>query len=45
MGNQFHAKVRIRSPETCKQSLRVKSRKAKIRVEKSSKLKTKMNKS
>ena len=34
IGYRFHVKLRILSPENCKQSLRVKSRKAKVRVEK-----------
>jgi len=43
--NRFHVKLRILSPEICKQSLRVKRRKAKVAAEKAHRLKTKMNKS
>jgi len=45
IGNRFHVKLRILSSEIRKQSLRVKSWKAKIRAEEVNKLKTKMNKS
>jgi len=34
IGNRFHVKLRILSPENCKQSLRVKSGKAEITAEK-----------
>jgi len=34
IGNRFHAKLRILSPENCKQSLRVKSWKTKVTAEK-----------
>jgi len=34
IGNRFHVKLRILSPEHCKQSLRVKSWKAKVTAEK-----------
>ena len=34
IGNRFHAKLRILSPENCKQSLQVKSWKAEITAEK-----------
>jgi len=34
IGNRFHVKLRIRSPENCKQSLRVKSWKAEVTAEK-----------
>ena len=44
IGNRFHVKFCILCPEICKQSLRLKSRTAKVRGEKSNKLKTKMNK-
>jgi len=37
IGNRFHVKLRILSAENCKQSLRVKSRKAKVRAEKAKK--------
>ena len=33
-GNRFHGKLRILSPEKCKQSLRVKSLKAEVTAEK-----------
>ena len=39
IGNRFHVKLRILSPENCKQSLRVKSWKAEVTAEKN-KLKT-----
>jgi len=32
-GNRFHVKLRILSPEICKQSLRMKSWKAEVRAE------------
>jgi len=44
IGNQFHVKLCIHSPENCKQSLQVKRYKAKARAEKANKLKTKRNK-
>ena len=34
IGNRFHVKLRILSPENCKQSLRVKSCKAEVTAEK-----------
>ena len=34
IGNQFHVKLRILSPENCKQSLQVKSWKAEVTAEK-----------
>jgi len=34
IGNQFHVKLRILSPENCMQSLRVKSLKAEVTAEK-----------
>ena len=34
IGNRFHVKLRILSTENCKQSLRVKSRKAEVTAEK-----------
>ena len=34
LGNRFHVKLRILSPENCKQSLRVKSWKAEVTAEK-----------
>ena len=34
IGNRFHVKLRIFSPENCKQSLRVKSWKAEVTAEK-----------
>jgi len=34
IGNRFHVKLRILSPENCKQSLRVKSWKAEVTAEK-----------
>ena len=34
IGNRFHVKLRILSPENCKQSLRVKRRKAEVTAEK-----------
>jgi len=34
IGNQFYVKLRIPSPENCKQSLRVKSWKAEVTAEK-----------
>jgi len=34
IGNRFHVKLRILTPENCKQSLRVKSWKAKVTAEK-----------
>jgi len=34
IGNWFHVKLHILSPENCKQSLRVKSRKAEVTAEK-----------
>jgi len=40
IGNRFHVKLRILSPENCKQSLRVKSWKAEVTAEKKNKLKT-----
>ena len=43
IGNPFHVKLRILSPENCKQSLRVKSWKAEVTAEKKNKLKTKTN--
>ena len=39
IGNRFHVKLRILSPENCKQSLQVKSWKAEVTAEKN-KLKT-----
>jgi len=42
--NRFHVKLRICSPEICKQSLQVKSWKTKVKAEKANKLKAKMNK-
>ena len=39
IGNRFHVKLRILSPENCKQSLRVKSWKTEVTTEKN-KLKT-----
>jgi len=45
IGNQFHIKLRILSPENCKQSLQVKSWKAEVRAAKANKLKTTMNQS
>jgi len=43
IGNRFHVKLRILNPENCKESLRVKSWKVKLRAEKMNNLKTKMN--
>jgi len=40
IGNRFHVKLRIVSPETCKQSLRVQSWKAIVTAEETNKLKT-----
>ena len=40
IGNRFHVKLRILSPENCKQSLQVKSWKAQVTAEKKNKLKT-----
>jgi len=34
IGNRFHVKLRILSPENCKQSLQVKRRKAEVTAEK-----------
>ena len=34
VGNRFHVKLRILSPENCKQSLQVKRRKAEVTAEK-----------
>ena len=34
IGNRFHVQLRVLIPEICKQSLRVKSWKAKVRLEK-----------
>ena len=34
IGNRFHVKLRILSPENCKQSLRMKSWKAEVTAEK-----------
>jgi len=45
IGNRFHVTLRILNPKSCKQCLRLKSWKAKIRAEKANKLKTKMKKS
>ena len=41
IGNRFHVKLRIFSPENCKQSLQVKSWKAEVTAEKKSRLQSK----